>query len=240
MEPITDIPTYLRAHAQELGNRILQSYPPLHAIDDPPSPLISKLLRKPYPAQTLAIMGLVRRWQQARAGAVIAECGTGKTLISLGAVYTHAEGRPFTAIAMVPPQLVEKWCRETFLTLPRVRVFIIDGLRTPTNSKSHHGVNEVKLRNGRIVREGLKTSLSELRLRKSYSSARKRWDSICDSPLRSSWSDGIERSLGTSGGTPTRSPAAAVIRAAWSIRTAGLRSTSAVKASACWRWTSRR
>jgi hypothetical protein len=144
--------------------------------------MISKLLRKPYPAQTLAIMGLVRRWQQARAGAVIAECGTGKTLISLGAVYTHAEGRPFTAITMVPPQLVEKWCRETFLTLPRVRVFIIDGLRTPTNSKGHHGVIEVKLRNGRIVREGLKTSLTELRLRKSYSSSRKRWDALCDSP----------------------------------------------------------
>ena len=33
--------------------------------------MIGKLLRKPYPAQTLAIMGLVRRWQQARAGAVI-------------------------------------------------------------------------------------------------------------------------------------------------------------------------
>jgi hypothetical protein len=131
----------------------------LHSIDDPPSPIIGKLLRKPYPAQTLAIMGLVRRWQQARAGAVIAECGTGKTLISLGAVHTHAEARPFTALAMVPPQLVEKWCRETFLTLPRVRVFIIDGLRTPTHSNGHHGVNEVKLRNKRIVREGLRTSV---------------------------------------------------------------------------------
>jgi hypothetical protein len=83
---------------------------------------------------------------------------------------------------MVPPQLVEKWCREAMLTLPRVRVFIIDGLRTPTNSNSHHGVNEVKLRNKRIVREGLRTSLSELRLRKTSPSARKRWDSICSSP----------------------------------------------------------
>jgi len=144
--------------------------------------MIGKLLRKPYAAQTLAIMGLVRRWQQARAGAVIAECGTGKTLISLGAIQTHAENRPFTAIAMVPPQLVEKWCREAMLSLPRVRVFIIDGLRTPTKSASHHGVNEVKLRNKRIVREGLKTSLTELRLRKTYPSPRKRWDSICSSP----------------------------------------------------------
>ena len=233
------IADYLRQHSDELGNRILESYPPLHAIDDPPSPLISKLLRKPYPAQTLAIMGLVRRWQQARAGAVIAECGTGKTLISLGAVYTHAEGRPFTAIAMAPPQLVEKWCREAFLTLPRVRVFIIDGLRTPTNSKSHHGVNEVKLRNKRIVREGLKTSLRELRLRKSSSSAAS--VGIQFALLRHcSWWVGIGPSLGTSGGTPTRLPAAAAIKAALSILTAGLRSTSARRANACWQWTSRR
>ena len=104
---ITDIPTYLRAHAQELGDRILESYPPLHSIDDPPSPMIGKLLRKPYSSQILAIMGLVRRWQQARAGAVIAECGTGKTLISLGAIQTHAENRPFAALAMVPPQFTD-------------------------------------------------------------------------------------------------------------------------------------
>ena len=102
---INDIPTYMRSYAPELGDRILALHPPLHAIDDPPSPMIGKLLRKPYPAQTLAIMGLVRRWQQARAGAVIAECGTGKTLISLGAVQTHAGDRPFTALAMVPPHL---------------------------------------------------------------------------------------------------------------------------------------
>ena len=60
---------------------------------------------------------------------VVAECGTGKTLISLGAVHVHSEGKPFTALAMVPPHLVEKWAREAFLTLPGVRVFLIDELR---------------------------------------------------------------------------------------------------------------
>jgi hypothetical protein len=181
--PLPDsISNYLRTHSKELADRILQSYPPLHSIDDPSSPMIGKLLRKPYPAQSVAIMGLVRRWQQARAGAVIAECGACKTLISLGAVHTHSGEQPFTAVVMVPPQLVEKWCRETILTLPHVRVFIIDGLRTPTNSNSNYGVNEVKLRNKRIVRGGLRTSLSELRLRKTSPSARKRWDSVCSSP----------------------------------------------------------
>jgi hypothetical protein len=127
-------------------------------------------------------MGLTRVWQQARAGAVIAECGTGKTLISLGAVHTHSEGRPYTALVMAPGHVTEKWCREALLTLPRVRVLMIDSLRNATNGVSRHGVNEVKLRNGRIVREGLHTSLTELRLRKNSPSARKRWASICSCP----------------------------------------------------------
>ena len=176
------IGSYLRAWSAELGERILQAFPPLHGFDDAPSPQIAQLLRKPFPAQTLAIMGVVKRWNKARGAAVIAECGTGKTLISLGAVHVHSEQKPFTALAMVPPQLVEKWARETFLTLPRVRVFFIDGLRTPTSSAGHAGVNEVRLRHGRIVREGLRTTLTELRLRKMARSARERWDSICGYP----------------------------------------------------------
>src|SRR5579863_6469970 len=177
-----DINEYLRARASELAERILQTYPPLHGVDDIASPLIGQLLRKPFPAQTLAMMGAVKRWNEARGTAVIAECGTGKTLISLGAVHVHSDRRPFTALAMVPPQLVEKWAREAFLTLPRVRVFFIDGLRTPTSSVAHAGVNEVKLRHGRIVREGLRTTLTELRLRKTARTARQRWDSICGFP----------------------------------------------------------
>jgi len=177
-----DINEYLRAWAPELGERILQTYPPLQGFDDAASPLTGQLLRKPFPAQTLAMMGVVKRWNEARGAAVIAECGTGKTLISLGAVHVHSDRRPFTALAMVPPQLVEKWAREAFLTLPRVRVFFIDGLRTPTSSVGHAGVNEVRLRNGRIIREGLRTTLTELRLRKTARSARHRWDSICGFP----------------------------------------------------------
>jgi len=36
--------------------------------------------------------------------AMIAECGTGKTLISLGAMFVNSNGRPFTALVMAPPQ----------------------------------------------------------------------------------------------------------------------------------------
>lgn len=179
---IDSISSYLRAWAPELGERILQTFPPLQGFEDAPSEHIGELRRNPFPAQTLAIMGVVKRWNEARGAAVIAECGTGKTLISLGAVHVHSERKPFTALAMVPPQLVEKWAREAFLTLPFVRVFFVDGLRTPTSSVSHAGINEVRLRRGRIVREGLRTSLTELRLRKAARTARQRWDSVCGSP----------------------------------------------------------
>jgi Helicase conserved C-terminal domain len=182
MELPKDINEYLLTFAPELGDRILQRFPPLHSVDDSNSPLLEQLLRKPFPAQELAIMGTVKRWKEARAAAVIAECGTGKTLISLGALHVHSEQNKFAALAMVPPQLVGKWAREAFRTLPRVRVFLVDGLRTQTTSVGHTGVNEVRLRNGKIMREGLRTSLTDLRLRKGCRTARERWDSLCNAP----------------------------------------------------------
>jgi superfamily II DNA or RNA helicase len=181
---ITDIPTYLRHFAHQLEDRILKQFPPLHQPEDPLPLELRRLRRTPYAAQALAIAGLAKRLETERSAGAIAECGTGKTLISLGAIFVHAKGKPFTALAMVPPQLVTKMARECFLTLPRVRVFLIDGLRNGVGSNGFAGVNEVRLRNGRVIREGLQTTLSDLRLRKQYRSARARWrkNSICDCP----------------------------------------------------------
>jgi superfamily II DNA or RNA helicase len=182
MSELCTIYDYMRAHASLLGERILQEYPALHPFDDPISPRIAELLRRPFPAQTIAIMGVAKRWHRARTGMVVAECGTGKTLISLGAIHVHSAGQPFTALAMVPPHLVEKWAREAFLTLPGIRVFLLDDLRNGGDENTPHGVNEVRLRHGRIVREGLHTTLSEMRLRKQFSSSRDRWMSLCTRP----------------------------------------------------------
>jgi hypothetical protein len=182
MPELCTIYDYMRAHATLLGERILQEYPALHQFEDPVSPRVQELLRKPFPAQTIAIMGTAKRWQRARTAMVVAECGTGKTLISLGAIHVHSEGNPFTALAMVPPHLVEKWAREAFRTLPGLRVFVIDDLRNGGDENKFHGVNEVRLRHGNIVREGLHTTLSELRLRKDSPSSRKRWLSLCGRP----------------------------------------------------------
>jgi superfamily II DNA or RNA helicase len=182
MPELSTIYDYLRANANLLGARILDQFPALHQVQDLLSPRIEGLLRRPFPAQAIAIMGLAKRWQKARTGMVVAECGTGKTLISLGAIHVHSKGRPFTALAMVPPHLVEKWAREAFLTLPGVRVFFIDDLRNGGDETKSHGVNEARLKDGRIVREGLRTTLSELRLRRGSPSSRKTWLALCGRP----------------------------------------------------------
>jgi superfamily II DNA or RNA helicase len=182
MPELSTIYDYMRAHASLLGERILREYPALHQFEDPVSPRVEGLLRRPFPAQTIALMGVVKRWQKARTAMVVAECGTGKTLISLGAIHVHSGGRPYTALAMVPPHLVEKWAREAFLTVPGIRVFLIDDLRNGGDENTPHGVNEVRLKQGRMVREGLRTTLSDLRLRKHSSSSRTRWMSLCQRP----------------------------------------------------------
>ncbi|HJT71554.1 MAG TPA: helicase-related protein [Terriglobales bacterium] len=182
MPELSTIYDYMRANAALLGARILKEYRALQQFDDAVSPRIDGLLRRPFPAQAIAIMGLAKRWREARTAMVVAECGTGKTLISLGGVHVHSAGRPYTALAMVPPHLVEKWAREAFLTLPGVRVFLIDDLRNGGDENKAHGVNEVRLRSGRIVREGFQTSLSELRLRRSSTTPRQRWLALCGRP----------------------------------------------------------
>jgi hypothetical protein len=53
-------------------------------------------------------------------------------------------------------------------------VFLIDDMRNGVNSRLPHGINEVRLRRGEIVREGMHTSLTELRRL-----GRKGWRRLC-------------------------------------------------------------
>lgn len=182
MQAIQTISDYLKTFSAQIGERVVSQFPPLHKPGDPSSSFIQQLKRRPFPGQELAIMGIVKAWETRSSASAIAECGTGKTLIALGSMFAHAQGRAFTAIAMAPPQLVLKWARECFLTLPGVRVFLIDGVRNGIGSNGHCGVNEVRLRDGQVRREGLKTSLSDLRLAKQYRSARARWQALCPGP----------------------------------------------------------
>jgi len=167
---------YLRAHAVELGSRILETYPPLQSTKDPVAPRIPTLLRKALPAQALAITGTAKYLRKAKAARIVAECGAGKTFMALGTIHVLADGRPSTTLVMCPSHITHKWAREALLTVPRARTFLIEDMRNGGDPKKPHGICEVKLRKGRVVYEGLRLSLADLR-RMSRNEWRKRCSS---------------------------------------------------------------
>jgi hypothetical protein len=173
---ITTLEEYLREFSVEIGDRILTSFPALHAPGDPVSPIVLELLRKPFAAQEVAIAGAVARLRQADSVAVIAEMGTGKTLMAMAIAHVFAAGRPYACLFVVPPQLLQKTAREILQTIPGARTYVIDSLRSQRPGQaSPQGVNELRLRNGRIVRDGVHTTLPDMRLRGKYKSAWDRW-----------------------------------------------------------------
>jgi hypothetical protein len=173
---ITTLEEYLREFSVEIGDRILTSFPALHAPGDPISPIVGKLLRKPFAAQEVAIAGAVARLRQADSVAVIAEMGTGKTLMAMAIAHVFAAGRPYACLFVVPPQLLQKTAREILQTIPGARTYVIDSLRSQRPGQTGpQGVNELRLRNGRIVRDGVHTTLPDMRLRGKYKSAWDRW-----------------------------------------------------------------
>jgi superfamily II DNA or RNA helicase len=103
---------YLRTMAHSLGERIVQTYPALQSPRDAPADALKTLLRKPLPAQALAITGLAKYLKTARSARIVAECGAGKTFMSLGTMHVHAGAKPYTALVMCPPHIEHKWARE--------------------------------------------------------------------------------------------------------------------------------
>jgi superfamily II DNA or RNA helicase len=155
---------YLRAHAAELGARILETYPPLQSTRDPIDPSLANLLRKPLPAQAVAITGTAKYLRKSKAARMVAECGAGKTIMALGAIHILAGGRPSATLVMCPSHITHKWAREVLLTIPRARAFLIEDMRNGGDPSRPHGICEVKLNKGRTVYEGKRLTLSDLRL----------------------------------------------------------------------------
>jgi hypothetical protein len=169
---------YLRAHATELGVRILDTYPPLQSTKDPVAPSIATLLRKALPAQALAITGTAKHLRNAQAARIVAECGAGKTFMALGTIHVLGERKPTRTLVMCPSHITHKWAREVLLTVPRARAFLIEDMRNGGDPKKAHGICEVKLSKGRTVYEGKHFKLADLRRL-----TRREWKAMFSGPV---------------------------------------------------------
>ncbi len=127
MKSTSTVTRYLAKYGPALAGRIAERFRPL--VTAPQLDVrrgLSKLKREPFPAQAGVIEGLVALFRSGRRhGFVIAECGTGKTIMSMAVPYVLAGGKPFRTLVMCPGHLVEKWKREIEETVPKATVTVI-------------------------------------------------------------------------------------------------------------------
>jgi len=158
-ESIIDIASYC-VHTLGAFRSYSQYLPPLQSTMDPVAPRISTMLRKALPAQALAITGTAKYLRKAKAARIVAECGAGKTYMALAQFTSSPMDGPHNAV-MCPSHITHKWAREVCdHTAPAP---FYRGSAQRRRPEKAHGICEVKLRKGRIVYEGMRLSLSDLR-----------------------------------------------------------------------------
>ena len=102
---------YLDRYGPLVADRARQAFEPLHV---PSSDAVVELdLRRPMlPAQAHVVTAAVKTLSRQKAVFLCAECGTGKSQMGACTVHAHAAGKPYRAIVMCPPHLVETWISE--------------------------------------------------------------------------------------------------------------------------------
>jgi len=111
---------YLDAYGGHLARRCRERLKPLHDPQGQPHPRVKDLLRQPFEAQVHVITGAAKLLERSKTAFLICEMGTGKSLMGIGTVHAHADGKPYRALVFCPGQLVGKWQREIRETLPNV------------------------------------------------------------------------------------------------------------------------
>jgi hypothetical protein len=125
MQDVDTLDGYLEKFGSLLGKQAQQSLAPLHVPGrDPLSP--SGLQRQPFEAQAHCIEAVVKAWRRQKSVWLVAEMGTGKTIMAIGAVDQHAGKKPYRALVFCPGQLVRKWEREIKETVHGARVVQLD------------------------------------------------------------------------------------------------------------------
>src|SRR6516165_5122485 len=116
---------YFTDYGTLLGQQAAKATRPLHVPGNDPLALPS-LLRQPFEAQAHVIQATVAALKRQKSVLLVAEMGTGKTLLSMAATHAHAAGKPYRALVFCPGQLVLKWEREIRETITDVCVYQIE------------------------------------------------------------------------------------------------------------------
>lgn len=107
----TTLKEYMDRYGPLVADRAKQAFEPLHV--PAADPVIRLELHRPLlPAQAHVVTAAVKTLRRQKAVFLCCECGTGKSQMGACTVHAHAAGRPYRAIVMCPPHLVETWKQE--------------------------------------------------------------------------------------------------------------------------------
>lgn len=125
---VENLDDFLSQYGDVLAKSARQRLDPLH-VPGRDKAEVAKLLRVPFEAQAHVITAGVKLWKTEKALQMVAEMGSGKTLMALGTVHTHAAGKNYRCIVVCPGQLTKKWAREIRDTIAGARVHIVEDYR---------------------------------------------------------------------------------------------------------------
>ncbi|MEI8375327.1 MAG: DEAD/DEAH box helicase [Planctomycetota bacterium] len=105
------IQEYLDRYGPLVAERARQAFEPLH-VPSTDAVVTLDLKRAMLPAQGHVVTSAVKTLNRQKSVFLCCECGTGKSQISACTVHAHAAGKPYRAIVMCPPHIVETWRTE--------------------------------------------------------------------------------------------------------------------------------
>ncbi|GLO64099.1 hypothetical protein MACH09_46070 [Vibrio sp. MACH09] len=134
--------------------------------------VMQSLKRVPFEAQANAVQAISSLLidEQAPAGIINGEMGTGKTIMGIAATaIAYTEGKAKRFLVLSPPHLVYKWRREILDTVDNAQVWVLNGpdtllslIQLREQTKPHHGpeyfiLGRVRMRMGYHWKPAFKT-----------------------------------------------------------------------------------
>jgi len=133
MENVLCLKDFLNEYGESMAEKVTQNLSVIHDPTTEEEREISKILgnmgKKPFPSQGEIIKACYKSLIGAnRAVYIVAECGAGKTLQSIGAAYVlHKLHGLKRVLVLCPPTLVRKWIKEINDALPGVKAYNFNG-----------------------------------------------------------------------------------------------------------------
>lgn len=107
---IASIAEYVDKFSMALGDKVSSQCKSLHdPFTQPNHPLLKDLTVKPLPKQAVNITASVKSMKRHGLYIDSGKMGVGKTMMTLGGIHCHAEGKPYQAVVMCPSHLTKKW-----------------------------------------------------------------------------------------------------------------------------------